>query len=531
MVAKKKRNHPDIEELLARPWCYYCMYKNDVALSILTTIEGERDFDDLKILISHQKAKHFKCERCGRRLNTAGGLAVHMNQVHKETLTNVDNSLPNRQGLEVEIFGMEGIPEDIVQAHQQRIIAVYYQAEAERRAVTGNPGPGASANSGQPKKPKFESPAELKKRLAEHKARKSEQAATGACNSISNTPVGSEQNNILGRSPNAFVGINVLIINSANFLQNAPALAQPQASSNGSQGANYASFSQEPYTQPAVAYQQPFSQQNPFPGPPGTPYQPQYSPPQQYTGLQSFTSSFSSGQSFASVPQFGAGSPPAPSNQVNSYQQTPIQALPPHSGLPNRPPSLPPAPGLPQRPSFGAPVVPSYQMQQLHQGPHQGGWVGNGLKGHEQKSAMSSAYLLPQGYISDHSANAILAKDHNSGPVRETDDIDEIIRMAEAGIKPQKIIEGVHNKPVSNFPGPTIPQVIEKNDTNKDKTEKDEKKPKKEKSIKMIYTDNLLSPEEKMVMMHRYAFIPDEKSEPKPVENVEVSGDANMTEA
>jgi hypothetical protein len=24
MVGKKKRNHPDIEELLARPWCYYC---------------------------------------------------------------------------------------------------------------------------------------------------------------------------------------------------------------------------------------------------------------------------------------------------------------------------------------------------------------------------------------------------------------------------------------------------------------------------------------------------------------------------
>lgn len=56
-MTKKKRNHPDIEEVLARPWCYYC----------------ERDFDDLKILINHQKAKHFKCERCGRRLNTAGG--------------------------------------------------------------------------------------------------------------------------------------------------------------------------------------------------------------------------------------------------------------------------------------------------------------------------------------------------------------------------------------------------------------------------------------------------------------------------
>lgn len=56
-MGKKKRNHPDVEEILNRPWCYYC----------------ERDFDDLKILINHQKAKHFKCEKCGRRLNTAGG--------------------------------------------------------------------------------------------------------------------------------------------------------------------------------------------------------------------------------------------------------------------------------------------------------------------------------------------------------------------------------------------------------------------------------------------------------------------------
>ncbi|KAK5787808.1 hypothetical protein VI817_010305 [Penicillium citrinum] len=53
----KKRRGPSLDEVLARPWCYYC----------------ERDFDDLKILTLHQKAKHFKCERCGRRLNTAGG--------------------------------------------------------------------------------------------------------------------------------------------------------------------------------------------------------------------------------------------------------------------------------------------------------------------------------------------------------------------------------------------------------------------------------------------------------------------------
>ena len=33
--------------------------------------------------MQHQKAKHFKCGMCPRRLNTAGGLAVHIQQVHK----------------------------------------------------------------------------------------------------------------------------------------------------------------------------------------------------------------------------------------------------------------------------------------------------------------------------------------------------------------------------------------------------------------------------------------------------------------
>lgn len=56
-MTKKRKRYPDLQQKLERPWCYYC----------------ERDFDDLKILISHQKAKHFKCDRCGRRLNTAGG--------------------------------------------------------------------------------------------------------------------------------------------------------------------------------------------------------------------------------------------------------------------------------------------------------------------------------------------------------------------------------------------------------------------------------------------------------------------------
>ena len=130
------------------------------------------------------------------------GLSVHMNQVHKETLTSVDNSLPNRQGLEVEVFGTEGIPDDVRQAHDQRIIAAYYQAEAERRAATGNPAPGGS-QGGQAKKPKFESPADLKKRLAEHKAKKAEQTANGS--SGGNTPMEGMVQSPMGQSPGAYV--------------------------------------------------------------------------------------------------------------------------------------------------------------------------------------------------------------------------------------------------------------------------------------------------------------------------------------
>ena len=100
---------------------------------------------------------------------------------------------------------MEGIPEDIVQAHNQRIIAGFYQAEAERRAATGNPGPGGG-NGGQAKKPKFESPSDLKKRLAEHKARKLEQAANTS--SGGNTPM-EANGSPLAQSPAAFVSLLV----------------------------------------------------------------------------------------------------------------------------------------------------------------------------------------------------------------------------------------------------------------------------------------------------------------------------------
>ena len=113
-----------------------------------------------------------------------------MTQVHKESLTIIENALPNRSGLEVEIFGMEGIPGDVAFQHQQRVLQNFAQAEAERRAATGNPPPGTIGGT-QPKKPKFESPADLKMRLAEHKAKMAVQAA--GAGSGESTPTGAAQ--------------------------------------------------------------------------------------------------------------------------------------------------------------------------------------------------------------------------------------------------------------------------------------------------------------------------------------------------
>nr|CAG4644980.1 EOG090X0A5X [Leptodora kindtii] len=86
----------------SKPWCWYC----------------NRDFDDEKILLQHQKAKHFKCHICHKKLYTGPGLSIHCMQVHKETLDRVPNSLPNRGNIEIEIYGMEGIPESDLRDHE-----------------------------------------------------------------------------------------------------------------------------------------------------------------------------------------------------------------------------------------------------------------------------------------------------------------------------------------------------------------------------------------------------------------------------
>jgi len=86
----------------SKPWCWYC----------------NREFDDEKILIQHQKAKHFKCHICHKKLYTGPGLSIHCMQVHKETIDKVPNSQPSRGNIEIEIYGMEGIPDADLKAHE-----------------------------------------------------------------------------------------------------------------------------------------------------------------------------------------------------------------------------------------------------------------------------------------------------------------------------------------------------------------------------------------------------------------------------
>ncbi|GAA5804773.1 hypothetical protein HPULCUR_010280 [Helicostylum pulchrum] len=100
-MGKKRKSKP------MRPWCWYC----------------EKDFEDDKVLVTHQRAKHFKCEECNKKLTTAGGMVVHSQQVHKINIYKVPNAIPGRDNLDVEIFGMEGIPEQDMIDHELQIQA------------------------------------------------------------------------------------------------------------------------------------------------------------------------------------------------------------------------------------------------------------------------------------------------------------------------------------------------------------------------------------------------------------------------
>ncbi|WAQ87469.1 hypothetical protein PtA15_8A373 [Puccinia triticina] len=112
--AEKKR----LRKAQAAVFCWYC----------------EREFEDAKVLLQHQKAKHFRCPHCPRRLNTAGGLAVHIDQVHKLPTDRIENAMPGRDTFDVEIYGMEGVPaNDLADWKRRKAEAMGVEPEAQKR--------------------------------------------------------------------------------------------------------------------------------------------------------------------------------------------------------------------------------------------------------------------------------------------------------------------------------------------------------------------------------------------------------------
>ncbi|KAL7425141.1 hypothetical protein Q5752_000829 [Cryptotrichosporon argae] len=149
MVKKRKQ-----QVFVLKPWCWYC----------------EREFEDEKVLLQHQKSKHFKCQLCPRKLNTAGGLMVHSNQVHKCEPEPLTNTLPGRDTFDIEIFGMEGVPTNAL---------AEWKAKKEQEV-----GAAALASAAAAKRPRFSytiiPEADLMAALEQHKAIMANRAAREA---------------------------------------------------------------------------------------------------------------------------------------------------------------------------------------------------------------------------------------------------------------------------------------------------------------------------------------------------------------
>ena len=73
----KYRNSKDT--FVAR-WFRYTSYSCEIFLNGRFRY-CNREFDEEKILIQHQKAKHFKCHICHKKLYTGPGLSIHCMQV------------------------------------------------------------------------------------------------------------------------------------------------------------------------------------------------------------------------------------------------------------------------------------------------------------------------------------------------------------------------------------------------------------------------------------------------------------------
>jgi len=110
MGRKRKRTKPII-------FCYYC----------------DRTFENERVLIQHQRAKHFKCPQCNKKISSAHGMMVHVFQVHKETIEKVPGAKHDRDSFEIGIFGMDGVPANTIEQKRKQL---YGETSTKRQSVT-----------------------------------------------------------------------------------------------------------------------------------------------------------------------------------------------------------------------------------------------------------------------------------------------------------------------------------------------------------------------------------------------------------
>ncbi|KAJ8072731.1 hypothetical protein AAF712_008244 [Marasmius tenuissimus] len=331
-MAKKKNKQ------VLRPWCWYC----------------EREFEDEKVLMQHQKAKHFKCGMCPRRLNTAGGLAVHIQQVHKleaENLPRIENALPGRDGYEVEIFGMEGIPAPDVADYKRR-------KEIELGLAAG------SISQPPAKRPKTENRPltedELKAALEAHKA------LMGANNETTPVTDGST-GGVYGAPPQAYAAPPT----PAPPITPVPGMAPPPPG-----------ISPPPFMPPpgmGMPGQPPFMPPPGMPGfppgppPPGFPMPPGFPPP----GMMPPPGMSPPPGMFGGPPPPGVGRPPmgppptfVPPQQNAGSPPPPVQFPPANFATPTPPPvpSMPPnlPPNSSGQVSSSQPTLPKPELKQTN---------------------------------------------------------------------------------------------------------------------------------------------------------------------
>lgn len=59
-------------------------------------------------------------------------------QVHKEQIDKVPNSLPNRSNIEIEIYGMEGIPQEDLKNHEKQKNGNKSESDDDEPAIKKN---------------------------------------------------------------------------------------------------------------------------------------------------------------------------------------------------------------------------------------------------------------------------------------------------------------------------------------------------------------------------------------------------------